>query len=447
MTFVIESAVNALDRIVEESQCERFVVAFSGGLDSTVLMCLATEYAEPRDLKISAIHVDHGLQDASPQWAAHCVRYAEDLGVPCEVVVLNGRVERGMSTEEWARNERYRAFKARVDDRTCVLTAHHLDDHVETVLHNAMRGSGPHGLAGIRPWQPFGDGYLARPLLPCRKAVLRAYAEVSDLTWIEDPSNADERHTRNVIRRRMLPTLEAGFPGVVNNLNRLADIQAQLARAIDRNADAALDAIACPGYQIPIETLLDSEPEIRAFVLKRWLARAGAALPGHRHIDQILSRLVGAREDAMPVVHWRDCEVRRYRDHLYLMRRLSESPGLESVAWNFASTMRFPWGVMSTRKIRDGGVDTARLQNAQIAVRFRGGGERCHPDTRARSQTLKKLFQDWHVPPWERDLTPLIFVDGVLAVVGTHCVSRGFAVSAGAEGIELEWELGIYEFT
>ena len=445
MTSFIETAVAALDRIVEASQCERFVVGYSGGLDSSVLMCLAAEFVAARDLALSAVHIDHGLQDPSPQWAKHCIGRAKDLRVPCEVVVLDGQIPRGMSIEEWARNERYREFKARAARRTCILTAHHLDDHVETVLHNAMRGSGPHGLSGIRPWRRFGDGYLARPLLQCRKTELLSYAKASGLQWIEDPSNADERHTRNLIRRRLLPMLEAGFPGVVNNLQRLADVQTELVDTIDRNADIRLDAAACPNHQIRIDTLLECEPELRAFLLKRWLARAGSPVPGQRHIDQILGRVLDARADAMPVVHWSSCEVRRYREHLYLMRRLGEYPDLENVIWDLENEMRFPWGSLSARKNRNSGIDVGALVNATIAVRFRGGGERCHPAGRTHSQTLKKLFQEWQVPPWERDLTPLILVDGCLAAVGDHCVCRDFASKPGAEGLEVAWEPNIYK--
>ena len=444
MTSITTSAVTEFDRIVEKTRSERFVVAYSGGLDSSVLLSLAAEYAATRDLEICAIHIDHGLQDPSPLWAEHCTRCAKKICVPCEVVVLDAKIPPRMNMEEWARDERYRVFKGRTDSRTCVLTGHHLDDHVETVLHHAMRGSGPHGLSGIRSVRRFGDGYLARPLLQFRRSELVSYAEESGLKWIEDPSNEDERRTRNRIRRRLLPLLESEFSGVVNNLRRMAEVQARLVDATDRNVDIALDAAACPSYQIRIDMLLDFAPELRAFVLKRWLARAGFPVPGGRHLEQILGQVLVARPDAMPSVRWSGCEVRRYRNHLYCMRCLKEKPGHDGIAWDLANALHLPWGSLFTRTTQGAGIEVRSLKNAVVDVQFRGGGEQCRPAFRSHSHTLKNLFQEWQVPPWERDRTPLIYVDGNLAAVGHYCVCRDFAVEAGAEGVEIVWKLNIY---
>lgn len=442
MTSLISNAFDKLDHIVEQSRCDRFFVGFSGGVDSSVLLHLAKEYAGTRGLEVRAVHIDHRLQPDSAQWVEHCRRVADHLAVAFETVALDGKVPRGASMEEWAREERYRIFRSMVDGRTCVLTAHHLDDHVETLLYRALRGAGPHGLSGIRPMRRFYKGFLARPLLDSRKRDLELYAKSEGMEWIEDPSNRDERHARNYLRRRIVPMLEQGFPGAVENLRQTAGLQAELANVLDRIADRALDASVCRPSQLDTATLLQFEPELRPFVLKRWLVRAGGGVPGRRHLAQIFERMLPAREDAGPLVRWKECQLRRYRDRLYLMRDFSEQPGHETTPWDLRTELRFPWGSLSTRPAPAEGLDSAVIKDAAVSVGFRGGGERCHPAARTHSQKLKKLFQEWQVPPWERDLTPLIFVGDHLAAVGSHCICRGFGAEAGA--VELVWDLNIY---
>ena len=126
----------------------------------------------------------------------------------------------------------------------------------------------------------FYKGFLARPLLDSRKRDLELYAKSEGMEWIEDPSNRDERHARNYLRRRIVPMLEQGFPGAVENLQQTAGLQAELANVLDRIADRALDASVCRPSQLDTATLLQFEPELRPFVLKRWLVRAGGGVPG-----------------------------------------------------------------------------------------------------------------------------------------------------------------------
>jgi tRNA(Ile)-lysidine synthase len=187
---------------------------------------------------------------------------------------------------------------------------------------------------------------------------------------------------------------------------------------------------------------LQFEPELRPYVIKRWLARTGVAAPGRRHLAQILERVVPARPDASPMVRWKQCELRRYRDRLYVMRGMSERPCDGLTPWDPRTELRLPWGSLSTRATPAGGLDPAALEQAPVAVGFRSGGERCLPASRTHSQKLKKLFQEWDVPPWERGLTPLLFVGDRLAAVASHCVCEGFR--ADADAVELVWKLNIY---
>ena len=194
----------------------RWLVAFSGGIDSSVLLHALASASD--GTPVVAIHIDHGLHPDSAAWSQHAETFSTALGVEfiTRAVSLDPKLPQG--TEAAARDARYQAFYELVEDDDCLLSAHHERDQAETLLLNLMRGSGPAGLAGIRVTQSFGRGQLLRPMLGVSGDDIAAYASAEGLTWIEDPSNADTRFDRNFIRREVMPLLRTRWPAVDNRL-------------------------------------------------------------------------------------------------------------------------------------------------------------------------------------------------------------------------------------
>ncbi|MGA8706267.1 MAG: tRNA lysidine(34) synthetase TilS, partial [Steroidobacteraceae bacterium] len=171
---------------------QRFCLALSGGLDSSVLLQTLAQLRGRAGFRLRALHVDHGLQPASARWAAAARTRARRLRVPCTVVRVQIQPKRGESLEAVARRERYAALLARLTAGETLLTAHHLDDQLETVLLALMRGSGVRGLAAMAPTAVMAGVRLLRPLLPVSRLQLEAYARNRRLAFSEDPSNSDE---------------------------------------------------------------------------------------------------------------------------------------------------------------------------------------------------------------------------------------------------------------
>src|SRR5688572_22845755 len=172
-------------------------VAFSGGLDSTVLLATLCGLGFPA--RIRAAHVDHGLHPRSGEWNAHCARVAASFGVEFAGVRVDVDRASGDGLEAAARAVRYRALRELVAPGEWLLTAHHADDQLETLLLRMLRGTGVRGLRGIVAFGPFGAGWLGRPLLDVTREELRAEAAARELAWLEDPSNAEPRHDRNYL--------------------------------------------------------------------------------------------------------------------------------------------------------------------------------------------------------------------------------------------------------
>ena len=213
---------------------ERLAVAYSGGLDSTVLLHLLAGLRGEHAYRLSAVHVHHGLLPAAEAWVAHCERQCAALGVPLRVERVSvGRAGRGL--EAAAREARYRVF-AGLDVDTLAL-AHQRDDQAETVLLQLMRGGGVKGLAAMPAARALGGITLLRPLLETTRAEIEAHARTHGLSWVEDESNDDVRLRRNAIRRHLLPMLARTFPDAVQTLARAAGQFAEQAALLDDLAE------------------------------------------------------------------------------------------------------------------------------------------------------------------------------------------------------------------
>lgn len=427
-------------RLVESHALDHLCVAFSGGADSSALLILASEWGREHGIAVSAHHVDHGLQAQSASWASFCVERARELGVPCRVTKVTDAPPRGASIEAWARTERYTALAAHSAVGTVILTAHHRDDQAETVLQRAVDAAGPHGLAGIRAVRALGRGLLARPLLGCSRDELRAYLERRGVSWLADPANGDVRFVRNRLRHAVMPALDAALPGAIDGLVRMASLQSALARGLDAYADALLLPAAASSHRLPLARLDAVPVELRPYVVRRFLERAGGLPIGGRHLRAILDTVCAARVDAAPMVRWAGHAVRRYRGSVYLTANPLPPTPTSRQAWRFGTELALSCGRLSAVPAVDGELDATRLAAADaIDVDFRRGGEHCRPVGRGHRHALKKLFQEWGVPPWERARTPLLYVDGELAAVVGYCVCTGFAARAGQPACRLVW--------
>jgi len=424
-----------LDALLEGSGVTGLLLAYSGGLDSTVLLHLMRDFSRTRGLRLAAHHIDHGLQDASAEWTRHCAMVCAQLGVVFTGQRLSASPPAGASVEDWARQQRYGALLARCDADTALLTAHHQDDQAETVLLHALRASGPHGLAGIRAQGRYGEARVLRPLLDEARTALHDYARAHGLPWIEDPSNAEHRYARNRLRGAVLPVLEAAFPGAAAALAEVARLQGEVVEVLDALADQRLG----DAQTLPLALLRESAAALRPYLIKRWIARRGAPPPGRAQLHAILHGMLHAREDREPLVAWRGVALRRYDDHLFLTAASLEAP---SGCHDWSS----PWtpldvghGELSAHASSHQGADRTLLEAAPLRVRYRRGGERLRLHVGGPRRELKSLFQEWRVPPWERARWPLLYVGEQLAVVPGRAVAAEFVAGGAGPGVVFDW--------
>ena len=366
-------------------------MGLSGGVDSVVLL-----HALAQRRKIAAAHIHHGLSPNADRWTAFCRRLCKRQGVPLTV----RRVKVARRTEADARKARYDALRKLPFD--VLALAHQLDDQAETVLMNLLRGAGPQGARGMRPVARFDGRVLLRPLLDVPREAILAYAREHKLAWIEDESNASDAFTRNFLRLRIGPLLAERYPRW----------REALARAARHFAAAEVDANRA---------------------LRQFLAAQGLRAPTEAKLVDMLKQLTG--KGARTTIEHDGARLRMYRGAVSVEKRERRKP-FRTVAWRGEASLALPdlGGELRFRRKRGEGIDDRFVAKGNLAVKLRSGGERLQTDARRPRRTLKNLFQEAGVPPWERERLPLIYCGDELVWVpgvGTDCRYRSAGDSAG----------------
>lgn len=416
-------------------------VAYSGGVDSLALLHALAALRDTLPGELGAVHVNHGLHAAAAEWAAHCTTVCRELGVPLVGLTVDGRPGAGDSPEAAARAARYAALERWLPAGHGLLTAQHRDDQAETLLLQLLRGSGVKGLAAMPEVAELGAGLLLRPLLAVSRHDLQAYADRQRLHWVEDPSNTDTGLDRNYLREHIVPELRRRWPAVAQTLARSAQHCAEAARILEQVAAADMVDLAGPaGKTLALGGLQALAPERRRNVLRFWLHERCGALPSTAVLSRILHDILASRPDASPCVRWRGIEVRRYRDRLHLLRQAPERDPGRRLAWSLDGCLELPdaGGTLYASRASGHGLRVAAVAGP-VEVAFRQGGERCRPAGRAHHHSLKKLFQECAVPPWERPRIPLIYVGTELAAVAGFWVCEPFSAAPGEPGYAIEW--------
>ena len=427
-----------------------YCVAFSGGLDSSVLLHALAAGREDLPAPLVAVHVNHNLQPDAPAWAEHCRAVCAGLGIDYHVRSVRVQARSGESPEAAARAARYRALADAVGLGGVLLTAHHQDDQAETLLLQLLRGAGPRGLAAMPRYARVNGVPLLRPLLDMPRAALRDYALQHDLGWVDDPSNSCADYDRNFLRHEIIPRLRGRWPAAGATLARAARHQAAAAQLLERVAEADWGRIPpCstdtpePVPALTVSALQRLDAPRRANLLRHWLRLHAAPMPSAVVLTRIEGDLLGAAPDAQPLVRWGDVRLRRYRDCLYVDDVLEKADPSRCHDWLPDRALQLPGGELSAVRVDGAGVALRHLPAGPLRVRFRRGGEALRPAGRREHHSLKHLFQEAGVPPWERPRVPLIYRDDALLAVAGYWVCAEFQARSNEPGMRFTWSRSI----
>lgn len=403
-------------------------VAYSGGLDSTVLLhaCTECDWLKP---KLHAIHIQHQLSPHAETWSLQCQRISTTLGVPFTSSAVNAKPVKGESPEATAREARYAALRTVVQVGDYVFTAHHADDQLETILLRLFRGTGLQGLSGMNLLSSIGPGFLLRPFLGLKRIELEAYAHAHALIWSEDESNQHLGFDRNFLRHQILPHLKIRWPALTTTVARMGQ-HCNTAQAL-LTVEAQKQLKTCITFPplFPVKKLQNLPPLWQPYVLRQWILDMGFLPPSAKKLDTILQTVLPAAWDSTPCVTWKGAELRRYRDCLYLMPPLSSHDSKQVLAWKPGDVLILSHlGITIEKTIFEQcGVDFKK-HSGPFTIRFRQGGETCLFPGSQQHRSLKHFFQDRGIPPWQRDRIPLLCEEET--VIGVVIMTPNFRTTS-----------------
>ncbi len=414
----------------------QILVAFSGGLDSTVLLHQLVQWREQQpDVTLRAIHIHHGLSSHADSWVTHCEAVCQQWQVPLVVRRVQLQDE-GLGIEAQARQARYAAFAQALHPGEVLVTAQHLDDQCETFLLALKRGSGPAGLSAMGERSSFAGTQLIRPLLGETRAALEHWAKRYALRWIEDESNQDDAYDRNFLRLRVLPLLQQRWPHFAQATARSAALCAEQESLLDELLASDLaDCVTAQGTLL-LAPLMTMSSVRRAALLRRWLAGLNAPMPSRDALERIWQEVALAREDASPCFRLGGFDIRRYQSQLWWVKSV-DGQSETVIPWACRETpLTLPAGLGSVQLIPAGELRMPQADEA-VSIRFKAPGV-LHIVGRNGGRKLKKIWQELGVPPWRRDTTPLLFYgETLIAAAGVFVTREGMAEDG--TGVSLVW--------
>jgi tRNA(Ile)-lysidine synthase len=427
---------------------KRWVIAYSGGQDSTVLLhaVVSANQLVDNPLPIVALHVNHQLSKNAEAWECHCQQYAGELGVSWVTQMVDVKVA-GKGTEAAARDARYRIFESYLKEGDGLLFGHHQNDQAETVLLRVFRGAGVRGLGAMPEWRPIAGAMLFRPLLTITQSAIQAYAQQARLTWVDDESNSQDDYDRNFLRNRIIPLLCQRWPMLVRQLSALAERMKQTDGLLNELAAEDLQRVdlqsARTGQSVDLGALSLLSLARKHNVIRHWCTSLHYALPDSCHLSQIEQQFFSGHVPlSSACVSWTDVEVRQFAGRLYLMRTLSVGGGLEGpLRWACDGALFLGEG-RSLQLVQEDKIGLRIPKppaDRPYYIRWRQGGERCTPVQRQHSQTVKKLLQEFGLETWLRNRVPLIYAGDDLVAVGDLWLNKGYEVDDLDTSVLISW--------
>lgn len=418
-------------------------VAFSGGMDSTVLLH-ALQGSKPASLELKALHVNHGLQAVSAHWVEHCRVVCRHLTIELRVVDVD--IQSASNIEEQARKARYQAFCQVLDDHDVICTAHHQRDQAETLMFNLMRGSGVAGLAAMPQQRPLcldlscsnsstssSQSLLYRPLLNVPYAVLKDYAEhhLRELGWVEDASNQDTAFRRNYLRHQVLPRFSVYWPDAEAKIACTAQHLQEAQSLLTDLARADLECLDHSEERLNWRDLQALSWPRQKNVLHYWFRHYHQLALDQAGLNWIRDECMAAASDAQPQRNLKSGQIRRFQSYIYYLppsaletdfstRRITSLEDLSKLGFDYY--LQFGAGVAQ------------HWFESQHLVEIQTLSHKKRPQGRS----LKKWFQTHSIPPWQRKNWPILTINNQLVAIIDYKVMPEFTPKATEQGIVVQ---------
>ena len=261
-------------------------------------------------------------------------------------------------------------------------------------------------------------------MLHTSRVELQEYAQAHDLKWVDDPSNQSGDFDRNYLRIEVIPKLVERWPATIQTLARSAKLQADALSCLQDLASIDIqEASTSQPHVLEVTALQKLNSERLNNVLRYWIKSNGIRMPSKKILQQIVKDIVLKKDlETSPLQSWKEGEIRRFRNHLYLMKPLMPHDASQEFRWKIDQPLYIEslGRTLLPEDLKEYNVAIPDGVN-ELIVRFREGGERLKPFGSKQHRSLKNLLQEADIPPWERTRIPLLFNrDQLIAVLGYY---------------------------
>lgn len=378
---------NIVAKFIENNSFDKYVVAYSGGVDSQALL---HAFAQIVPEKVIAFHVNHGISTNAKDWEDFCSLNAKNFGVDFKVAHFELKGESNL--EDKARVARYGAFAELIDTNTTLLTGHHIDDQVETFFLNLMRGAGIDGLSAMPEIKTFHNGYHSRPFLHISKEDLKAYAIENNLSWVEDESNNDSVYDRNFIRNEVMPLIKTRWENAAKSISTSVNHVQNAKNYIETKVNEI--EIDTKKDNIKIDKLLELNDYEQKEVIRKWVLFNLGKQASQNMLKSIFENIIPAKEDAKMKWEQKDYFISRFSGSLYFVQNVVKQYNLTDI-------------------LKKAGID---IKESELTVKSRVSGAKIKVN--GINKEVKKMFSEFMIPTWERETIPYIYLGETLISVG-----------------------------
>jgi len=396
-----------IEETIRKYKKKSFLIAYSGGLDSTVLLYQLLEIKKKYYIKIRAIHINHNLTLLSKKWTEHCKKICSINHVP--LIIENIKVEnQRKNLEEKLRIKRYNIIYSHLFPNEILLTGHHMNDQCETLILSLKRGSGPTGLSSMSFETLLGNKKIVRPFLKKTKQELELWAKKKDLNWIEDFSNLNIDYDRNFIRHKIIPKLEKRWSYFLKNCFRTTNICREETILLNYFLHEKICNFIQFDNSLNISNFKNIKKEICTALIRYWLLSKKIKMPSYKNIQCIYNQMIFSRTDANPKIILQKYEIRRYKKSLHFIKT---QPNIKNTLlfWHQKNKkLILPNNLGNLIENHNGIILPAPKDNELINIRFQHEGNILILG-RNKKRKIKKIWQEKNIPPWLRNQIPLLF--------------------------------------